>query len=139
MKTSLAKNTRAGNQTSVKNDSTFVKCALALLYQGRDLGGAWPIGYLAFAPAEKLAGEVCPDPGWRRWQVKWLQPLFADAELDAERTTTMVRALARHPDVRRVFFDGGLNEAQGLAGEKKIGRAGCHAARHDEHVHFRVR
>jgi len=29
MKTSLAKNTRAGNQTSVKNDSTFVKCALA--------------------------------------------------------------------------------------------------------------
>jgi len=28
MKTSLAKNTRAGNQTSVKNDSTFVKCAL---------------------------------------------------------------------------------------------------------------
>jgi len=31
MKTSLAKNTRAGNQTSVKNDSTFVKCALALL------------------------------------------------------------------------------------------------------------
>jgi len=31
MKTSLAKNTRAGNQTSVKNDSTFVKCALAQL------------------------------------------------------------------------------------------------------------
>jgi len=30
MKTSLAKNTRAGNQTSVKNDSTFVKCALAV-------------------------------------------------------------------------------------------------------------
>jgi len=30
MKTSLAKNTRAGNQTSVKNDSTFVKCALGL-------------------------------------------------------------------------------------------------------------
>jgi len=30
MKTSLAKNTRAGNQTSVKNDSTFVKCALDL-------------------------------------------------------------------------------------------------------------
>jgi len=30
MKTSLAKNTRAGNQTSVKNDSTFVKCALAI-------------------------------------------------------------------------------------------------------------
>jgi len=29
MKTSLAKNTRAGNQTSVKKDSTFVKCALA--------------------------------------------------------------------------------------------------------------
>jgi len=28
MKTSLAKNTRAGNQTSVKKDSTFVKCAL---------------------------------------------------------------------------------------------------------------
>jgi len=29
MKTSLAKNNRAGNQTSVKNDSTFVKYALA--------------------------------------------------------------------------------------------------------------
>jgi len=32
MKTSLAKNTRAGNQTSVKNDSTFVKCALEEYY-----------------------------------------------------------------------------------------------------------
>jgi len=31
MKTSLAKNTRAGNQTSVKNDSTFVKCALGAI------------------------------------------------------------------------------------------------------------
>ena len=41
MKTSLAKNTRAGNQTSVKNDSTFVKCALAsyaLTFGLMDLG-----------------------------------------------------------------------------------------------------
>jgi len=34
MKTSLAKNTRAGNQTSVKNDSTFVKCALIVGWLG---------------------------------------------------------------------------------------------------------
>jgi len=48
MKTSLAKNTRAGNQTSVKNDSTFVKCALG----GADIdlrsADAW-IGNLMFA------------------------------------------------------------------------------------------
>jgi len=38
MKTSLAKNTRAGNQTSVKNDSTFVKCALGYIADEMNMG-----------------------------------------------------------------------------------------------------
>ncbi|MCP5368869.1 MAG: hypothetical protein H6906_15275 [Hyphomicrobiales bacterium] len=115
------------------------KLDLALFYEGRAAGGAWPLGYLAFAPGAAVAGEACPEAGWRRWDAAWLQPLFADAVLDQARTAALVRALARHPDVGRVFFDGRLTWALGLDGEARIGRAGCHAARHDDHVHFRLR
>jgi len=59
MKTSLAKNTRAGNQTSVKKDSTFVKCALARTIV---TGGAGFIGlHLCEALLQEGREVVCID------------------------------------------------------------------------------
>jgi len=51
MKTSLAKNTRAGNQTSVKNDSTFVKCALGDI-PAFDVAAAHALYRQLLAPAQ---------------------------------------------------------------------------------------
>lgn len=111
---------------------------LSLFYQGRSNGGAWPLGYFAFSPAAGLVSPSCSQPGLLRWNLDWLQPLFAGTSLDHKRTTALVSAAAAHPDIDHVYFHPALKSALGIS-SNKVRFAGCHAARHDDHLHISVR
>lgn len=111
---------------------------LSLFYEGRQDGGAWSLGYFAFSPAARYVSPVCSDPGPMRWSLRWLQPVFEGITLDRQRTGALVAAAVEHPDIDRVYLHPALKSSLGLEGSK-IRFAGCHAARHDDHLHLDVR
>ncbi|TQV77679.1 hypothetical protein [Denitrobaculum tricleocarpae] len=105
-------------------------------------GGAWFVGYWAFAPAWDLLNTSpgSQRDGALRWRMNWLQWLFADDELDRTRTADMVRFLTQGPasgQVQRLFLEPYLKPVLKLR-SPKIGFAGWNAARHDDHLHFQV-
>lgn len=106
------------------------KLDLALFYQGNTAGGVWAIGYWAF-PSD--SASPCAKDGFFRWHMAWLQLWLPPHKLDAARTRTLVLAiLAEAP--HRIFLEPHLMETLQLA-DSRIMFAGCHAARHDDHVH----
>lgn len=124
------------------------KLDLAFFYKNKNTGspipkgGAWFIGYWAFAPAWALqnTNPASPKDGVLRWRLNWLQWAFIDHELDKTRTTDLVRFLTQGPgtrQVQRLFLEPNLKHHLGLK-SAKIGFAGWNAARHDDHLHFQV-
>ena len=111
---------------------------LSLFYEGRPDAGAWPLGYFAFSPAARYVPPVCAEPGPMRWSLGWLQPAFAGISLDRRRTAALVGAAVEHPDIDRIYLHPALKSSLGLE-NSKVRFAGCHAARHDDHVHLDVR
>lgn len=109
------------------------KLDLALFYEGRAVGGTWPIGYWAFPVEPQVLASPCARDGFFRWRMAWLQPLLPDHRLDERRSRLLVEAiLAEAP--HRVFLEPHLVARLKLQG-RGILFAGCHAARHDDHVH----
>lgn len=98
-----------------------------------------PIGYFHFEPPRP--GERAPCSGRsspRRWDFAWMQPESPAWTLDEERTAAMVSWLNAHPAVQRLFLEPHLVDRLGLEGVK-LRFIGCRAARHDDHLHLRVR
>lgn len=113
------------------------KVDFALFYAGNSKGGAWPIGYWAFNISPPSIANPCPGGGIMRWQMDWLQPLLPHALLDEDRTRALVtEILATGP--QRTFLEPNLVEELDLKGRGII-FAGCHAARHDDHIHAQWR
>jgi len=108
-------------------------------HEGQPKGGAWPIGYWAFAPTWKQVNETPLnfEGGIFRWNMKWLQNLFSGLELDRDRTAEVVKFLTATKTVQRVFLEPYLMDALNTRNEK-IGFAGFNAARHDDHIHFQI-
>ena len=96
---------------------------------------ASPIGYFAF---ERAGPETCP-PAFPtfRWEMRWLEPVLADLELDPWRTAALARALLADPRVGKLFLEPPLAARLGVAGEK-LRFQGCRAARHDDHIHVQL-
>lgn len=93
-----------------------------------------PLGYFAFEDGP----TACPsDPAGLRWDMGWLQPFLPAYSPDEERMTAMLTWLARDERVGRIFIEPHLTERYGLA-SAKVGFQGCHAARHDDHVHIQL-
>ncbi len=103
----------------------------------RSAGGAWFLGYWAFAPAGR--DRACRQGGgpWR-WHASWLQFLFDGVKIDRARTRDFVRLIARHSKTKCLFVEPYLEHELNLK-SSKITFAGCHAARHDDHLHIEVR
>jgi hypothetical protein len=108
------------------------KLDLALYYRDRDTAGAWFLGYWAFPDATGFVSP-CKQDGFFRWNMAWLQPFLPQYELHDQRTRALIEAvLAEAPQkvlvephlVRRLHLD-----------HPAIMFAGCHAARHDDHIH----
>ena len=97
------------------------------------------IGYWVYE--QPRAGEAQPCKGrggWLRWDFAWLQGRYAAWEIDPERTGDLLRWLSQSGEVRRIFLEPHL-KARLAPEEKRVRFQGCHAARHDDHVHVEIR
>ena len=108
------------------------------------VGGSWPLGYWAFSGPR--ADEPRPCDGADRaislrWDLDWLQPLFAGKRLDSRRSGAMLAWLAdanRGHALRKLLLEPHLRARFGLpAGLVRF--QGCHAARHDDHLHIALK
>lgn len=71
----------------------------------------------------------------------FLQDLWPDRPLDAERTRAVLRWLVtegRAHGVERVFIEPYLAARLGVS-SPMLGFQGCRAARHDDHIHVQIR
>lgn len=93
-----------------------------------------PIGYFAF---EEGPTDCSPTFPTLRWDLDWLQPLFPARRLEPNRTKAAVEFLIADPRVSRIFLEPHLARSLGLS-SPKLRFQGCHAARHDDHIHLDV-
>ena len=62
-----------------------------------------------------------------------------DYQFRADRTTFLVRSLHRLPQTQKIFIEPHLKRRWRLSGLEKVRFHGCHAVRHDDHIHWQVR
>ena len=113
---------------------------LALFYrdrEGRPLTRApTRSGYGAYEPPLKNGSRRCTGATARPAKIAAPDPPKDRAwRLDEVRTAALVRLLAAHPKVRRIFIEPHLKARLGLSSLRKVRFAGCKAARHDDHIH----
>ncbi|MBS1593052.1 MAG: hypothetical protein JST90_01925 [Bacteroidetes bacterium] len=92
-------------------------------------------------------GEVdmpcqCEQSGHTQYSI--LRKLSSDAlheiyNVDAGATATLIRALAAEPSVSMIFIEPHLKHRWQLDDVSKIKFHGCHAVRHDDHIHIQIR
>jgi hypothetical protein len=114
------------------------KIDFAFFYEknGAYLPGATrsPIGFFAFEDGP----TDCPSRRLTlRWDLDWLQPLWADYELDEERLRDLVQLLAEHSSIDKVLLEPHLTQRLGIR-SAKVRFQGCRAARHDDHIHVQL-
>lgn len=110
---------------------------VALFYVDRN-GQPLPVppmrhGYGAFEPPE--AGEARPCANVHRPGPNDDPPPDRAWRLDAARTAFLIRTLVDDPRVARILVEPHLEARLGFAGHPKLRFPGCHAMRHDGHVH----
>lgn len=117
------------------------KVDLAYFYRKADTSApiahgspSW-LGYFIYE--QPRDGDSLPCAGrWTplRWNFAWLQPRPPTWRLDEERTAWMLSWLKGERRVARLFIEPHLAQRLGVAGGK-VRFQGCHAARHDDHIH----
>lgn len=124
------------------------KLDIALYYRIAD--GAYargrtrsPIGYWAFERPTNPSQEPCSNVrGHLRWEMRWFEPLLNDRyEVDQNRTAAALYWLSSKTasaSISRVFVEPHLRKRFNVKGAV-LRFQGCHAARHDDHIHIEVR
>lgn len=115
------------------------KADIALFY--RDGGTGYlagqtrsPIGYFAFQQGPTPCRNRMLD---LRWDLDWLQPVWPDWDIDADRTRFALQWLAQDDRIKKVFIEPHLTRRLGLS-DPKLRFQGCNAARHDDHIHLQL-
>ena len=124
------------------------KLDLAFYYRdkkGKYLPGktASPIGYWGFEEPGPGSVQPCSSrTGWRtlRWDMGWFRPFVRDYDLEPDRTRAALEWLAtsgRKSGISKILIE--LHLSRRLKVQSDIIRfQGCHAARHDDHIHIQV-
>ena len=114
------------------------KVDLAFYYEGDNgyLPGATrsPVGYFAY---EDGVTDCLKNTVTLRWDMAWLQGLWADLQPEPMRMRAALQWLGNDDRVGKVFIEPHLKvrfEAQ----ITKIRFQGCRAARHDDHIHIQL-
>lgn len=97
-----------------------------------------PIGYWAYEQPRPHEPQPCQGvQSWLRWDFQWLQPAFAFAELDPERTHWLLDALIEDAASQKIFIEPHLKTRLQIT-SSKVRFQGCSAARHDDHIHVQT-
>lgn len=123
------------------------KADLAFIYKDQQDLMAWgdspaPLGYGGFeAPTE---GEVNTSENclrenrWYSITRVWRLGMNHSLKVEEELTRNLIRTLAKDPAVTRMFLEPHLKTRWRLHDVAKIRFHGCHAVRHDDHLHVEV-
>lgn len=92
-------------------------------------------------PGEENTPDVCAGHGY--WQYGLLERFIPqgdkeDFKLDEERTKALVMLFARNNAIGKVFIEPHLKSRLGLNHER-VRFHGCHAVRHDDHIHVQLK
>ncbi|PWJ42172.1 hypothetical protein [Sediminitomix flava] len=107
-----------------------------------DTAPSW-IGYGAFEEAKKgeeNTNKRCLENGFIQYDLaKYLSPSWSQAEmiLDIERTMALMNAIIRNSDIQKIFIEPHLKSRMKLT-HSKVRFHGCHAVRHDDHIHIQL-
>ena len=121
------------------------KVDLSFFYKSSDgkrqIGSGSPslLGYFLYE--EPQIGETLSCEGrWTplRWDFAVFQKLKPEWVIDEERTSWMLHWIVTRDDVSRIFIEPYLARRMGFEGGK-VRFQGCHAARHDDHIHVEMR
>ncbi|MEM7744128.1 MAG: hypothetical protein AAF409_10510 [Pseudomonadota bacterium] len=93
-----------------------------------------PIGYFAFEQGRTDCAKRFPT---LRWDLDWLQPLWPDLTPDRPRMRTVMAHLTADRRVGKILLEPHLTASWGVA-HPKVRFQGCHAARHDDHIHIQL-
>jgi hypothetical protein len=88
---------------------------------------------------EENWSERCREEG--AWQYDMLSKITRQDRpysVDVAVTKDMIRLFLRDPDVNKLFLEPHLSRRWGLNKEPKIKFHGCHAVRHDDHLHIQL-
>ena len=118
-------------------------CYLTAIDRSRTNKKPSMIGYGVFV--DPVRGEAdqpsnCKQLGF--WQYGFMEYLVPqgkkeDFVLDKERTKTMIRLFSDNKQVKKIFIEPHLKTRMGLVHDK-IRYHGCHAVRHDDHIHIQI-
>jgi len=83
---------------------------------------------------------ACAKQGF--WQYSILQKINLHKKrkttLDEVHTKQLIRKIIRHKNVKKIFLEPHLKTRLGLQNESKVRFHGCHAVRHDDHIHIEI-
>jgi len=102
-----------------------------------------PIGYGVSEeprPGEINMAERCAGEGY--WQYSFMRKFIPQYNktsfvFDSVRTKALVQILAASPGIGKIFIEPHLKQRMGLVYDK-IRFHGCHAVRHDDHIHIQL-
>ena len=127
------------------------KADVAFLYvdafSGKDINGDAPsfIGYGVCEqarPDEIDMPSVCEKKGY--WQYSLLKKIVLQQEgmkmkFDIKRTKALIKLIAAHSAIRKIFIEPHLKQRMNLQKIAKIRFHGCQAVRHDDHIHVELK
>jgi hypothetical protein len=125
------------------------KLDLAFCYTDRETGEPADdapslIGYgICEEPRQGEANKPRECAGKGRWQYSFLEKLVPqggkdDYVFDTERTKHLVELFASDPSIEKIFIEPHLRSRLNLTSSKTRFH-GCHAVRHDDHIHVQLK
>jgi len=83
---------------------------------------------------------VCAEKGY--WMYSFLQRINSHKKrtttLDEAHTRQLLQKLIQHKNIKKIFLEPHLKTRLRLQNESKIRFHGCHAVRHDDHIHIEI-
>ena len=85
--------------------------------------------------------NICRKKGY--WQYSFLEKITPQGKketivLDEQRTKRLLQLLAQNKALKKIFIEPHLKTRWGLSRYGKIRYHGCHAVRHDDHIHVQL-
>jgi len=89
---------------------------------------------------EHNQAAACTKQGF--WQYNILQKINPHKKrkttLDEVHTKQLIQKIIQHKNVKKIFLEPHLKKRLGLQNKSKIRFHGCHAVRHDDHIHIEI-
>jgi hypothetical protein len=125
------------------------KVDLAFFYKDENnkavSGSPSPLGYGVYdSPTSEEINypDICTKKGFFQYgALAWLVPAWSTKnwQTDKERTAFLIKLLTEDRRTSKLFIEPHLKQRWGLEQNEKIRFHGCHAVRHDDHIHTQIR